>query len=82
MFIEDPVVTSNIFHNLAFFNFFCCRRGKILILILLPDTWSSQKNFLENAGLAVEMAVVMWVATVLFLDYSKKVLCFCFLSGK
>lgn len=31
--------------------------GKILILILLLDTWSSQKNFLENAGLAVEMAV-------------------------
>ena len=62
MFIEDPVVTfvtSNIFHNLTFFNFVCCRRGKILILTLLPDTWSSQKNFLENTGLAVEMAVGM-----------------------
>ena len=65
MFIEDPVVTSNIFHNLTFFNFFCCRMGKILILILLLDTWSSQKNFLENAGLAVEMAVGMWVAIIL-----------------
>ena len=30
MFIEDPVVTSNIFHNLTFFNFFCAEGGKYL----------------------------------------------------
>jgi len=60
MFIEDPVVSSKYFSQLNFFQFFfICRRGKILILILLLDTWSSQRNFLENAGLAVEMAVGM-----------------------